>query len=244
MSENEVGTTGSDLGETGGSGTMLSRLIWTFVSPRNLFAAIARDDVHWWQPWVWVSLLSAATAYISIPIQIRLTRMNPNDMPPEQLEQTLTAMQKYGYLGVISTPVAVLVSSLVVVAISYMVVSVLAEHGGFKKYFALYLHCSIVSAVGLLLATWLTVMKGVENIRAVEDASSSFGPAIFLSPGNKLMHALFSTFDIFYIWFYVLLWMGVSHVFKLSGRAAILVVVPVWLLFLLITLVTARVSPS
>ena len=169
--EQDVGAPAGEPGEPASSGGFFSRLIWIFVSPRKLYADIAAGDAHWWQPWVWVSLISMVTAYISIPIQIQLTRLNPNDMPPDQLEKTLTAMQKYGFLGVISTPVMILVSSLVIVGISYLIVSVLSERSAFKQYFSLYLYASIVSAVGLLLATWLTVMKGVENIRSVEDAS-------------------------------------------------------------------------
>jgi hypothetical protein len=227
----------------GSSSGLLTRLAWTFQSPKKLFADIASGEAHWWQPWVWVSLINMVIAHLSVPIQIQLTRVNPRDIPDDQLQQTIEAMEKFGFLGVISTPIVVLITSLIIVGISYLVVSVMAEQAGFKKYFTVYLYASIVSSLGLLLGTIVTISKGVENIRSIEDASSSFGPAILVGPGHEILHVMLSTsLDAFQIWFYLLLGMGVTHVFGLSKRAAVLVVVPVWLLFLLVSLVSVRMS--
>jgi energy-converting hydrogenase Eha subunit F len=227
----------------GSRGGFLPRLIWTFQSPRQLYEDIASGEAHWWQPWVWVSLINMVIAYMSIPIQVQLTSLNPRDVPEEQLQQTLEAMEKFGFLGVISTPVVVLITSLIIVGISYLVLSVLAEDARFKKYFTVYLYASIVSSVGLLLGTILTVSKGVENIRSIEDASSSFSPAILLPPGNEILRVVLSTgLDVFQVWFYLLVGAGVIHVFGLSKRSAVLVVVPVWLLFVLVSLVSLRLS--
>ncbi len=226
---------------TTSGGNFFKRFLWTFVSPKQVYADIAAGKTRWWQPWAWVSLISMATAHFSIPIQIQIARMNPKGVPPEQLDQTIGMMEKFGFLGVISTPVVVLITGLIVAAISYVVLSVLAESSSFKQYFTLYLYASIVSSLGALIGTGLAVMKGVENIRSMEDAMSSFGPAVLLPPGQKILHAVLSTgFDVFQIWFYVLAAAGVVSIFKLSKGAAALVVLPVWLLFLLVTLVSAR----
>ena len=97
-------------------GSFFSRFIWVFLSPKRLFDDIAEGDVPWWQPWVWVSLLNMVTAYISMPIQKQLVRLNPNNLTEEQLQQNLDALDKFGFLGVISTPVGVLISSVIVVS--------------------------------------------------------------------------------------------------------------------------------
>ena len=228
--------------EAGTGGTFLTRFLWTFYAPKNLYADIAAERAHWWQPWVWVSIINGIIAYFSIPIQIHLARLNPQDVPEEQLQQSLEMMEKFGFLGVISTPVVVLVTSLIIVGISYLVVSVMAEEARFKKYFTLYLYSSIVVSVGILLGTLITRMKGLDNVRSVADASASFGPAVLVSFDQKILHAILSSFDVFYVWFYALMAIGVSYIFKMSSRAAMVVVVPIWLLFVLIALVSARVS--
>jgi hypothetical protein len=222
-------------------GNFFKRLIWTFVSPKLLYADIAAGAAKWWEPWVWVSLISMGTAYLSIPIQIQLTRMNPKGVPQEQLDQSLAMMEKFGFLGVISWPVVALVSSLIITGISYIVLSMLAEESRFKRYFTLYLYSSIVASLGMLLATGISVMKGVENIRSMEDASTSFGPAVLIPAEQKILHAVMSTgFDIFQIWFYLLIGAGVVSIFKVGKGAAALVVLPVWLVFLLVTLLSMR----
>jgi hypothetical protein len=222
-------------------GTLLSRLTWTIQSPKLLFADI-EAGAAWWEPWMWVSVLNMLVAYISVPIQLQLVRLNPNDVPADQLQQTIEQMEKFGFLGVISTPVVVLVTGLIIAGISYLVVSVISDTSSFKKFFTIYLYASIVSSIGLLIGTALTRMKGVESIRSPEDAVASFGPALLLTPGHKILYPILSSFDVFYIWFYVLVGMGVAHVFHVSRRTAALSVIPLWLLFVLISLVSSRLG--
>lgn len=222
-------------------GTFVSRFVWLFQSPRRLFEDIA-GGAPWWQPWVWVSLINMVIAYLSLPIQIHLMGLNPRDLPPEQLEQTLESMAKFGHLGLISTPVVVLLTSLIISAITYIAVSVMAESAGFKKYLTLYMYSSVPASLGLLLGTIMTRLKGVESLRSIEDAVASFGPAMFVGAGSPKTHAILGSLDLFYIWFYILVGAGVMQVFGLGRKAAALVVVPLWLVYVLISLVSARAS--
>ena len=243
----ETGATGEDqqpaMGETAHpEGTFLSRFIWTITSPKKMFADVAAGT-PWWQPWVWVSLINMVIAYVSVPLQIQLTRMNPNDLPADQLQQTIENMEKFGFLGVISTPVVVLLTTLIIAGISYVVLSVLAESSSFRQYVTLYMYSYIVISIGLLLSTLVARMRGIENIRSYEDAVVSFGPAMLLSPGQKILYPILSTFDLFYVWFYVLMAMGLMQVFRLSQRGAIIALLPLWLIFVLIALLASRLSP-
>jgi hypothetical protein len=224
-------------------GTFVERLMWTFLSPKRLYADIAAG-VDWWQPLVWVSVVNMVTSYISLPIQVKLAGLNPDGVSAEELEQTLLAMQDLKNVGLllISTPVAVLFFGVIVAGVSYLILSVLSERSTFKHYFSLYLYSSVVMSVGVLLGTVLTRMKGLDAIRTMEDAFVSFGPAMMFSPDSKIVTSVLTTFDIFYIWFYVLLGAGVVHVFKVPPRSAAVVVVPVWLVFVLVSLVSARVT--
>jgi hypothetical protein len=153
-------------------------------------------------------------------------------------------MQKFGILGVITAPIVVLITTMLIAGISYAVVSVLAESSAFKTYLTLYLYGSIVASIGLLLGTIVTLMRGVENIRSMEDAIASFGPAMLLGPGQQILHAVLSTLDIFYVWFYVIIGGGVMHLFGMSKRSAVFVIIPVWLLYVLFSLLSSRVSTA
>jgi len=227
---------------SGEKGNFMSRFIWIFVSPKKLFEEIAEGEVHWWQPWVWVSLLNGVVAYISLPIQRQLASLNPNDLTAEQLQQNLEALDKFGFLGVISTPVVVLVTGMIIVGISYIVLGVLADQAKFKKYLTVYFYASIVASAGLLLGTALTLSKGVESIRSMQDATASFGPALLVSADQKVLHSIMSNLDLFDLWFFGLVGAGVMTIFSLTKRSAVLVVLPIWLIYVLLTLVTTRLS--
>ena len=214
-------------------GTFLSRFVWVFTSPKNLYAAVD-NGVHWWEPLVWLSLINMVTAYISMPIQTQLVRLNPENVPPEQLAQRLDMVEKMWLAGMISTPVQFFVAGLIMAGISYLVLSVLSEHANFKKHLSLVLYVLCIVSIGLLMSTMVTLTKGVENIRGIEDTAASFGPEILVSSPNRVLSPILSTFDLFYIWLYVVFTFGVVHVFRVPPRSALMVTVSVWLLFVLI----------
>jgi hypothetical protein len=237
------GSEGASNGGEGQAGSFISRFVWTFVSPKQLYEDIAAG-AHWWQPWVWVSLISMVVAYISIPIQMQLTRLNPNGQPQEQIDQAVEAMEKFGFLGVISTPVMLLIVGLIVGGISYVLVNLLAEESSFKKYFSLMFYANIVVAVGQLIGILVTRMKGVEAIRSIHDAAASFGPAMLVDPDQKVLYPVLASLDVFYIWYYALMVAGLIRIFRMSTANAVLAVIPVWLLQVLFALISARFSGS
>lgn len=226
-------------------GGMLARLLWIFTTPRRLYADITADRTGWWEPWVWASVLNMAVAYVGIPIQRRVIELNPNDLPADQLQKTLEAMERpiAKFVGVGSAPLGVLIFGGLFAVISYIAISVLSERSNFRKYFTLFLYSFVVVSVGILLSNIMLRLKGVENIRSFSDLTVSFGPAVLVDPeGSKILFSLLSTLDIFSVWSYLLLGAGAMYVFGLTKKGAILVVVPVWLLWVLVALVGTRMG--
>lgn len=226
---------------TGSSMNFVSRFAGIFFSPKRVFSDIDAG-APWWQPWIWVSLLNMIVVYIFMPVQIQLYRLRADEIPKEQFDQTLQHMQSFPlkYLGIVPTPVVVLIAGLIFAAASYIAVSVLSERASFKKHLTIYFYASIVASVGMLVSNIVVRGKGLENIRTPRDAVVPFGPGAFVPEGHKIPYAILSTLDIFSIWFYALMALGVMHVFRLSWRSAVLVVIPVWLLSVLGQLIGAR----
>ncbi len=218
-----------------------ARVFAIFRSPVKVFCDIDRG-VPWWEPWVVVSLLNVMIAYVIIPINVRLFSLNPHGLSPEELTQQMETMQTFAmkYLGVITAPVSVLFAALVFSAVSYVVVSVFSERPDFRKHITVYLYSSVIFSAGVLVSNLIVRWKGVENIKTVGDAVAPLGPAAFVPAGEKIWFALLSTLDIFSLWSYVVFGLGVMYVFGLSGRAAMLSIVPLWLLAVLIALIGAR----
>ena len=223
------------------SGRFLSRFAWTFVSPKQLYEDIAAG-AHWWQPWVWASMISMVVAYISIPIQAQVMRLNQGGQTQEQIEQSIQMMEKIRFVPVVGAPVGVLIFVVIVGGVSYLLVNLLSQSSDFKKYFTLMLYASIVVSVGQLLGTVVTRMKGVETIRSIRDVGVSLGPAVLVGPDQKALYPVLASLDVFYVWFYVLLVAGLVRIFRMSVGNAILAVIPVWLLQVLYALIGVRFS--
>jgi hypothetical protein len=219
----------------------IQRFVAIFVSPRKVFAEVDRGS-PWWEPWIWGSVLQVVIAYAVLPVQIRLFELTRGTMPPEQFEAQLAKMQQFPikYLGVLTAPITVLFVAVVFAALSYIAVSVLSERSNFKKHLTIYLWSSLVASVGILLSNIVVRMRGLDQVRSYRDALAPFGPAALITEGSKIWYALLSTLDVFSIWAYILVAVGVTQVFGMSRRASLLVVVPIWLLSILIALVGVR----
>lgn len=225
------------------SGSMVTRLLGIFHSPKKVFADVDRG-APWWEPWVWVSALNMLLVYLAAPIQVQLYRLRVGDMPDEQIEAAIAAAQSLPMkaLGIASAPVAVLFVGVVFAAVSYIAVSVLSERASFRKHLTICLWGALVWWLGSLASTLIVRVRGVDAVRTARDAVAPFGPAALFPGAGAIAHAFLSTLDVFALWFYALVWVGVASVFRLSWRGAALVVAPVWLLYLLFELVSARVA--
>jgi hypothetical protein len=230
-------------GKLSSPGGFFSRLVGIFLSPKKVFSDVD-NGAPWWEPWVWASFVYMIVGYLVAPIQIHLYRLREGQMPREEFEKAIETMQSFPikYLGIISAPLTTLFVAVIFALVSYIAVSGLAERSSFKKHLTICLWGTVVWWLGVLVSTAVVRLKGIEQIRTVRDAAAPFGPAAFVSDANRIWFALLSTLDVFAIWFYVLVVVGVVHVFRLSGRSAVLIVIPIWLVYVLFELIGARMA--
>ena len=219
-----------------------NRFVWIFVSPSKVFADIKEGKASWWQAWVWLSVIYLIVGYFSKPVQLAVMELNPSDLPLDQLDKQLEIMEGWGYwVQLAATPVILLVGALIVVGLSYILVSILADRASFKQYFSLNMYAGIVASLATVMTTLVIRMKGMDAIQTVADAKFSIGLAFLAPEEGALARALFSSVDVFSIWSYVLIVMGLMYVFEMARRQAIYCIIPLWLLqvlFLLIAEVT------
>ncbi len=219
-----------------------NRFVWIFVSPSKVFADIKEGKASWWQAWVWLSVIYLIVGYFSKPVQLAVMELNPSDLPLDQLDKQLEIMEGWGYWAQLAaTPVILLVVALIVVGLSYILVSILADRASFKQYFSLNMYAGIVASLATVMTTLVIRMKGMDAIQTVADAKFSIGLAFLAPEEGALARALFSSVDVFSIWSYVLIVMGLMYVFEMARRQAIYCIIPLWLLqvlFLLIAEVT------
>lgn len=217
-----------------------ARLVGIFYAPKRVFSAVDRGS-RWWEPWIWASVLYALTSYLAVPIQARILRINPGPLSAEDVDRAIERMQSLAGLvaGLLMAPVMMLVIAAVFAGASYLVLAALTERASFQKHLTLCLWSSIVWSAGALASALVVRAGGIEEIRSARDAMASFGPAVFFPEAGAVWFAVLSSFDLFALWFYLLVAVGAMHIFRLSGRAALLAVAPIWLINVVIGLLGA-----
>lgn len=218
-------------GGPAGINAFFSRAASIFISPSRVFADIEQGRVSWWQPFVWFAVINMVVAYLSIPISLVVTRLNPNNLPPETLQDTVEKIEQFGLVGVVLTPVMILIMALIVSMIGYILVSIMSAESNYKKFFTLFLYSSIVASLTSFLSVIIVrFFRGVETIRTAADGSISFGLGFLAPPDNRFLEAIFKSFDLFSMWSLVLIAMGLVYVFKMTRNQAIICVIPLWLI--------------
>lgn len=209
-----------------------NRFSWAFVSPTRLFADIKEGRASWWQAWIWLSIIYLVVGYFSMPINIALIEINSQDLTPEQVDQQLAVFEgPLKWVQVAASPLIILLVSLIVSALTYIVVSILSEKARFKQFFALSLYASVVSSMANVLTTIVVRMRGVENIRTAADARFSVGLGFLAPEEGALVRAVLGSFDFFAIWSFVLVVMGLMHIFEMTRKQAIICIVPLWVIY-------------
>ncbi len=221
-------------------GNVFSRLCWTIVSPAKLYADIDRSPT-WWQPWIWVSVIGMLGLYVAAPVNLAVMKLNLGGQAPEQVQKTIEMMEKYSLVGYFFVPFAALLQALIVSAIGYVVLSIVITQGAFRKYFTLYLYSNIIVSVGAVISSLLVRMKGIDSIQSIRDAMISFGLDFLVPEGHKFLEAVAASINVFSIWSFVIIALGLMHLFRATVNQAILAVIPLWLVNVVFGLIMAAI---
>lgn len=210
----------------------LNRLGWIFFSPAKLFEDIKVGNAPWWQAWLWLSIIYLIVGYAAIPINIALLEINPRNLPADQIDQQLAFLEGVGkWFQIGATPVILLLVTLAVSGLVYVLVSILSDKANFKKFFTLSLYTSIVSSFANVIATLVVRMKGVDAIRTAADAKFSIGLGFLAPEQGALARVLLISVEFFAVWSFVLVVMGLMHIFEMTRRQAIYCVIPMWIIY-------------
>jgi hypothetical protein len=217
-----------------------NRLLWVFVSPSKLFADVREGRAHWWEGWIWMSIVGIVAGYFMIPISTVLMEINESGLPIDQVDAQLEFMEKWGLVLLMTTPIAVLVPALIVFGLGYVAVSILSPAANFKKFFTIGLFASVIANCAALLTDLIVHMGGLDTIQGAADVEKAQVSLAFLAPGEgALVKAFFQSFEFFTIWALVVVAIGLMRVFDMSRNQAVICVIPLWLLFFLQKLIAA-----
>jgi hypothetical protein len=210
-----------------------------FTDPRVTFGEIAevldlphptdrtktKDGSRWWIPFVITLVVSTAIAAYTVPKIVMPERMA--DVRQTMIEQGATqadidrVMQMSSAVGGVLGIVGVLVVTAIIFFITAGLLHLFARMVGGKGRFR---HARAVAAYAMLITTLGSLIK-LPMMAAKKTMFVETGLALFLrnaGPSDKLYRFFMAGFDIFTIWWVVVLVFGVAAAYRLpKGKAAV-----------------------
>jgi len=226
--DSRVANVPSEIGGSAPAGGFLRSIIDIFVDPVKVFQRI-EAGLAWWKPFIVVCAVGIVLGYLMLPFHRKLIELNPRGLSEEQLQPAL----KFLPLGLITTPIVLVIIYLIVAGIVHLVINIMSSRSSFKKTLSLISFCGLITILEQVIGTVVLKMRGVEGVESAADLRFSLSLAPLLGEGKDLLNAVLQSLSIFQIWYYVVLIMGLAAIFKMSRKAAIIAALPMWILSVL-----------
>lgn len=224
----------------------LRRLLWLFVSPGKLMAALAeKPRVLFWL--IFAGIAAILPYIIRMPMYkdyLRASMLASSDylgsfgieMTPEMIEASLPASVVTGLVGAsLGTYGGLLVMALIFFAI----LKIMGGQGKYKAYLSVMVHANIISVLYYLM---LIPISGVTGSFHQLDPLTSL--AVLADPAgmNPYLYGLLYGIDILSIWRYVIMAIGFTEVSKLKKKHVYIAMTVIFLLNLIRTVVEMPVN--
>lgn len=225
------------LEEVGGG--FWNSIIDIFVDPLKVFRRI-ESGLAWWKGYIVIAVISTFLAWLTFPFQRHLLELNERGIDEEQLTKALQGFDKFKYVGLITSPVAILVIFLITAGIIHLVISIMSSKADYKKTLKLIAYAALISTLGQILKTVVLLSKGVESVTSRADMNIHFSLAAFFPQIEGFKLALLDSLGVFEIWYYVVMIFGIAYLFKLKKSIAVIPVVIIWLISLFMLMLGSK----
>jgi ABC-type phosphate transport system permease subunit len=118
----------------------------------------------------------------------------------------------------------------------------MSSRSNFKKTLSLISFCAVITVIEQIISAVVLRMRGVESIESAADLKFSLSLAPLLGDGKGLLNAVLQSLSIFSIWYYVVLVLGIAAIFKITRKAAIVPVLPIWIFGILMLWIGGKFS--
>jgi hypothetical protein len=160
--------------------------------------------------------------------------LNERGLSDEQLQSQGEMMDKFGVVGMIAAPIIVLIIYVVLAALCNVTANLVSGKSSFKKMLSLLSFASLVGLIEQGLKMLIIHNKGIENITSRDDIFlTSFSPNFFIK-ADGIFRAVLESLSVFQIWFLILFTIGISIVYEIDRKTAIVPTIVVWVLGVLL----------
>jgi hypothetical protein len=209
-------------------------LIDVFINPGALFERLANMPKWGWiVPLVVAVIVAAAVQILLHPYSSRAVLGMITDDTSPQVAQALrenAAKPAVGLnllWGAVFYPIAVLIGAAILTGLAAMITA----KGKFMTFFTGLMFAKLVLLPASILMYVIVSLRGVDSVNSMMDLIWSIGPAMFVTDtSHKLLFNILSQFQLFELWYFVLLVIMVQKVTGAKRGASIAVAAIYWLL--------------
>jgi len=220
----------------------IQRIIGVIFSPDVTMASIAKRP-DWVLPLVLLLITSLAAGIIIAPrvdfaSAARESMEQNKNATPEQVEKAVKITTSMGKVFSYLSPVLSLIGLLVIAGVLLLAFRLLGGEGDFKQAFSVTCYASIPSIIKSVITLIVILARG-SLIPAQELATLVRTNLGFLADykTHPMAFALYSSFDIFSVWFLFLLIIGFAYLSRLSKAKSAAIIISLWVVVLLLKLI-------
>src|SRR5258706_7198743 len=228
--------------DSGPKPNSFQRIIGVLFSPDTTMASIAKRP-DWVLPLVLLLITSLAAGIIIAPrvdfaSAARESMEQNKNMSPEQIDKAMRITTSIGKVLTYLAPLLSLIGLLVIAGVLLLIFRLFGGQGDFKQAFSVTCYASVPSIIKSVITLIVMVTRG-GIIPAQQMATLVRTNLGFLADykTNPMAFALYSSFDIFSIWFLALLIIGFAYVSRLSKAKSAVIIIALWFCVLLLKLI-------
>lgn len=212
-----------------------------FVDPVGLAKAV-KTKLFWLWPLIVMLIVFMVVGNLMLPYSLQLmdAKMAERGMAPEQLENAKNMAHKFAPVGVIITPIFIVLFVMLGAWLVTVTGSILGVRAKFRDVFSISMACTLIGCLQYI-ATYIVVRSKGDEIVNQEQLTPAFGLDIFV-PAHGIPLAILNFFSIFEIWTIVIMGLAVAALTGASKGKAFAAITPAWLVVLILRIVGAAFS--
>lgn len=202
------------------------------ISPSVAFSAL-KGQPRWVFAATVISLCSVVLAVLLIPYSLQIVaRMLSDQMDRQSIQRLFDGMRSFSIIGALATPVMLMVKWLIVSAVFFSLAILFdAAHVRFRPMFSAIVHAEMIQLLMGLVNLAILAARGADSIRNLSDLCMVPGLLTLMQTGNLTQSSitLFANFNLFTVWYLMVLSIGLSTLTGFQRWKAGILVVVVWM---------------
>lgn len=214
------------------------RSTWENIRDVVLAPSATFEDVRarprWLVPLLVIMAATLVTSFIMMPLYMELQRAGvmARDMPAEQREQALQAMESFKYVGLVAGPLMVAIFTAIFALLFWGWAAISgAREPTYKIGFTALIYTGVIQILQAVAQAIVVALKGAEQV-AREGGPPTFGVALFMERGDMpaLLWGFLANINFFSIWGTIVLAIAGVHAMRMGKGAAWGFAIFLWLI--------------